>query len=313
MKKKLCMLFACTGVALAPWLEGFAAQAPDIDIRIWPEIGDPADIDYAFVWKPPTGVFAGLPNLRAIFSLGAGIETLLTPGLLPDSVPLVRMVDPGLAVGMNEFVVMRVLHYHRRMHEHAAFQAEAVWMPLVPKLPEDRVVGIMGLGQLGGLCARTLVSFGFPLRGWSRTQRQIDGVQTFHGQHGLAPFLQDTEILVCLLPLTQDTSGLVNGHLLSQLPRGACLINTARGAHVVDTDLLSAIESGQIGAATLDVFMQEPLPPSHPYWAHPKVTVVPHCSAITQPKTAIRTLLSNLRCHDAGGMLENQVDLARGY
>lgn len=178
---------------------------------------------------------------------------------------------------------------------------------------QDRVVGIMGLGALGATCARTLVQFGFAVRGWSRTPKVIDGVDGFDGPGGLAPFLNATEILVCLLPLTPETTGIINAASLAALPDGACLINVARGAHVVDADLLAALATGKLAAATLDVFTQEPLPADHPYWRHPKVTVVPHCSALTQPKTAVRTLVANLRGHLGGGALQNVVDLARGY
>ncbi|HLG90417.1 MAG TPA: glyoxylate/hydroxypyruvate reductase A [Alphaproteobacteria bacterium] len=307
------MLFACTGVDRNPWLAGFASEAPDLEIRLWPDVGNPAEIDYAFVWKPPADLFADLINLKAVFSLGAGVESLLKGDFLPVGVPLVRMVDPSLAIGMNEFVLMRVLHYHRRMHEHEAFQKLAQWVPLIPKLPEDRSVGIMGLGNLGGACAATLCSLGFSVRGWSREPKVVPGVRTYSGREGLADFLEGTEILVCLLPLTQETEGIVNADLLAQLPKGACLVNVARGAHVVDRDLLDSLDRGHIAAATLDVFQDEPLPADHPYWRHPRVTVVPHCSALTQPKTAVRTLVANLRRHLCGEPLSNVVDTLRGY
>ena len=304
------LLFACTGVDSAPWLAALAVEFPGLEIRLWPEIGDPAEIDYAFVWKPKAEMFAGLPNLKIVFSLGAGVDALLRETVLPRAVPLVRMVDPGLAAGMNEFVLMQVLHYHRRMHDYAALQKEARWQPLDQKLPEDRVVGIMGLGNLGGVCARTLVSLGFDVRGWSRSPKRIDGVKSFERLDG---FLDDVEILVCLLPLTPETAGIVDAGLLARLPAGACLINAARGAHVVDADLLAALESGHIAGATLDVFHREPLPSDHPYWRHPRVIVVPHCSALTQPKTAARTLAANLRRAMNGQPIENIVDIARGY
>jgi len=308
--KNPTLLFACTGVDSAPWLAGLADEFPDLEVRLWPDLGDPAEIDYAFVWKPAAGIFEGLINLKLIFCLGAGVDALLKLDLLPPGIPLVRMVDPGLAIGMNEFVLMQVLHYHRRMHDYAALQREARWEPLDQKLPEDRVVGIMGLGNLGGTCAKTLASLGFDVRGWSRTPKQIEGVKSYED---LDLFLRDIEILVCLLPLTPDTVGIVDAALLAKLPKGAYLINVARGPHVVDDDLLAALGSGQIAGATLDVFHQEPLPASHPYWRHGSVIVVPHCSALTQPKTAVRTLVANLRRAIEGQTVENIVDIARGY
>ncbi len=307
------LLFACAGVDSAPWLAGLAAELPEFDVRLWPDVGDPSEIDYAFVWKPTGDVFKGLSNLRMVFCLGAGVDALLGHNVLPGGIPLVRMVDPGLAVGMNEFVLMQVLHYHRRMHDYAVLQKGARWQPLDQKLPEDRVVGIMGLGNLGGTCAKTLVSLGFDVRGWSRSPKQVDGVRSFSGEAGLDDFLRETEILVCLLPLTPETTGILDAGLFARLPLGACLINVARGAHAVDADLLAALESGHLAGVTLDVFHQEPLPADHPYWRHPKVIVVPHCSALTQPKTAVRTLVANLRRHINGQAVENIVDIARGY
>jgi glyoxylate/hydroxypyruvate reductase A len=307
------LLFACVGVDPAPWLAGLAVEAPDIEVRVWPDRGDPAEIDYALVWKPTAAMLQDLPALRLVYCLGAGVDSLVGSGVLPPGVPLVRMTDPGLAIGMNEFVLMQVLHYHRRMHEHAAYQRRAEWVPLTPKLPEDRVVGIMGLGNLGGICAGSLSRLGFSLRGWSRSPRTLDGVRTFHGRAQLAEFLDGTEILVCLLPLTAETRGIVDAELLRRLPPGACLINVGRGAHVVDADLLAALDGGHLGGATLDVFHAEPLPADHPYWRHPKVIVVPHCSALTQPKTAVRTLVANIRRHLAGQAVADLVDLARGY
>jgi glyoxylate/hydroxypyruvate reductase len=311
--KRTTLLYAAFGVDDAAWLGGFREQAPDLDIRAWPDIGDPREIDYVFVWKQPLNLFDGMTNLRAVFSLGAGVETLLAGGGLPAGVPLVRMVDPGLATGMTEFVVLRVLHYHRNMHLHEANQRDGAWIQLRPKLPEDRAVGLLGLGNLGASCARALVGLGFDVRGWSRTPKLIGGVETVHGEDQLADFLCGTEILVCLLPLTADTDGLLDARRFAQLPRGAFFVNVGRGRHVVEEDLLAALDTGHVAAATLDVFREEPLPRQHRFWTHPSVTVMPHCAALTQPKTAVRTVLDNLRAHLAGAQLRHVVDVARGY
>lgn len=311
--KSPVLLFACAGVDSAPWLAGLAVEFPELEVRLWPDIGDPAEIDYAFVWKPAAEVFTGLSNLKLVFCLGAGVDALLGLNVLPRDIPLVRMVDPGLSVGMNEFVLMQVLHYHRRMHDYAALQREARWEPLDQKLPEDRVVGIMGLGNLGGACAKSLVSLGFDVRGWSRSSKRVEGVKSFAGGEELSQFLCDIEILVCLLPLTPETTGIINADLLARLPLRACLINVARGPHVVDADLLAALDKEHLAGATLDVFHQEPLASDHPYWRHPKVIVVPHSSALTQPKTAVRTLVANLRRAVNGQPIEDKVDVVRGY
>ncbi len=307
------MLYACNGVDSAAWLAALHRELPDIEIREHPNTGNPAEIDFAFVWKYPPGLLGTLPNLKAIFALGAGIESILADPSLPAQVPLVRMVDPGLAVGMNEFVLMRVLHYHRQMHLHESNQRARRWVRTVPPLPQDRRVGLLGWGELGSLCARTLIGLGFDVAGWSRSPRPDETARLYHGADQLDAFLARSDILVCLLPLTAETTGIINARTLAQLPRGAFFINVARGQHVVDADLLAALDSDQIAGATLDVFSVEPLPPEHPYWVHPKVTVVPHVAAITQVKTAARTLAANVRRVLAGEPLPHAVDRRRGY
>lgn len=307
------LLYACAGVDTAAWLEALRCELPQVELRVWPDAGNLADIQFAFVWRYPPGMLARLPKLRAIFSLGAGVESILRDPELPREVPLVRMVDPALAIGMNEFVLMCVLHYHRQMDVHAENQRQRTWSRLVPPLPQDRRVGILGLGELGGLCAGTLVKHGFDVAGWSRTARAIEGVHTFAGVEQLPEFLRRTEILVCLLPLTPSTENIINNANLAHLPRGAYFINVARGQHVVDADLIAALDSGQLAAATLDVFREEPLPAEHPFWVHRRITVAPHIAAITQVKTAARTLAANLNRCLAGDAPANVVDRRRGY
>jgi len=312
-ERRPVMLYACTGVDTEAWVAALRRELPEVELRVWPEAGDLADITLAFVWKCPAGLLGRLPNLGAIFSLGAGVESILAdPGLPPD-VPLVRMVDPGLAAGMNEFVLMRVLHYHRDMEHYAADQRTRTWSPRVPPLPQDRRVGLLGVGALGGLCARTLVALQFDVAAWSRSGRAIDGVRSYAGRGELAEFLRRTDILVCLLPLTADTDGLINRQTLAQLPRGAFLINVARGRHVVDADLIEALDSGQLEGATLDVFREEPLPAQHPFWSHPKITVVPHIAAVTQVRSAAATVAGNVRSLLAGRPIRDVVDRSKGY
>lgn len=307
------LLYACYGVDSEAWLTALRNELPEIEIRESLDQGPPGEVDFAFVWKYPPGLLRRLPNLRAIFTLGAGVESILADPDLPKDVPLVRMVDPGLAIGMNEFVLMRVLHYHRDMPEHERSQRAHQWVRRVPPLPQDRRVGILGLGKLGALCARTLANLGFDVAGWSRTHKSLDGIATFSGAEQLPALLKRSEILVCLLPLTSDTDGIINRSTLAQLPRGAFVINVARGQHVVDTDLIEALDSGQIAGATLDAFRVEPLPAEHPFWAHPRITVLPHVAAITQVKTAARTLATNIRSILAGKPANHIVDLTRGY
>ncbi len=307
------LLYACTGIEPEPWIDAFRRHMPELEVRLWPEAGNPADIDYVLAWKQPPGLLQALPNLKAIFSLGAGVEHVLSDHTLPAGIPLVRMVDPGLTTGMVEFVLLCVLRYHRRLPEHEINQKAHRWQALTPKLPQDQRVGIMGLGELGGACAKSLVALGFDVAGWSRTPKLVAGVKSFHDPAGLIPFLNRTDMVVCLLPLTADTENILNAQTLAALPQGAFVINAARGRHLVEEDLLAALDSGHIAGATLDVFRQEPLPPDHPFWSHPKVTVIPHCAALTQPKTAARTIADNIRRRQSGQPLLYVVDPGRGY
>lgn len=307
------LLFACTGIDADDWLPALRAELPQLEIRLWPEVGRAEQINMAFVWRYPAGMLASLPNLRALFSLGAGVESILDDPQLPPTLPVVRMVDPGLAIGMNEFVLLSVLHYHRQIPLYERQQAQRRWEQHVPPLPQERRVGILGLGQLGGVCARSLAQLGFEVAGWSRTPRSVEGVRNFVGEAQLADFLQRTEILVCLLPLTRETTNLLDRRRLALLPRGACLINVGRGPQVVDEDLIAALDSGHLAGATLDVFRTEPLPPRHPFWSHPHIRLMPHISALTQVRTAVPVLAANIRRLLAGEPLHDVVDRRRGY
>lgn len=311
--RKPSLLFACTGVDEAAWMAAFGRHASDVEIRRWPDSGDPADIDYALVWKQPPEALDGLTGLQAIFSLGAGVDGVLRDASLPPSVPLVRMVDPSLVAGMVEFVLMQVLHYHRSMPAYAAQQRRHLWQPLPQLMARDRRVGVLGLGELGAACATALAGLGFDMRGWSRSPKHIDAVRSFHGPDGLAAMLVETEILVCLLPLTRETDGILNRQTLSLLPRGSFLINAARGGHLVEEDLIPLLDSGHLAGATLDVFRTEPLPTTHPFWDHPAITLLPHAAALTQPETAAAIIAANIRRHRAGQGLLHVVERDRGY
>lgn len=306
------LLFACQDVSPSPWRAALMRAAPDLEIRVWPDAGDPETVDFGFAWGTPSGFWEQFPRLRAILSLGAGVDHLLASGA-PDHVPIVRMTDPGLARDMSDFVLMRVLHYHRGMHLYERHQRAQAWMPIRPPRPEERAVGVMGLGELGAYCARTLAGAGFRVRGWSRSARTLEGVETFSGAEGLAPFLDGCEVLVCLLPLTSQTQNILNAELFSQLPKGACLIQVGRGPQLVEADLLAAMDEGRIAAATLDVFRQEPLPAGHPFWSREGITVVPHAAAFTYPETAAEVVAANIRRLQAGEPPVGLVDRALGY
>ena len=295
------------------WRRALLEFEPGLDLREWPEIGDPADIEYALVWKPPKGELKSYPNLKAIFSIGAGIDHLASDPELPRHVPVVRMVEPGLTARMTEFVVMPVLYHHRFMLDYAAQARDRVWREIDPVPAWERRVGIMGLGVLGGDAAEKLVDLGFQVAGWSGSPKDLPGVTSFHGAEGFVPFLNRSDILVCLLPLTTETTDILDARAFAALPQGASLISVARGPHVVEADLLAALDSGHLDGATLDVFREEPLPKDSPFWKHPRVVVVPHVASMTIARGACEFVIRNIRRLEAGQPLEHVVDLDKGY
>ncbi|GAB5470120.1 MAG: glyoxylate/hydroxypyruvate reductase A [Rhodospirillales bacterium] len=296
-----------------PWRDAWARHAPDLALQVYPDVTDPAAVRYALVWEPPAGLLASLPNLEVIFSIGAGIDHIMRDPQRPTALPVVRMVEAGLTQGMSEFVVLSVLWHHRDMAYYAAFQRHKRWQEVPPTLGKDRKVGFLGMGALAGDAAAKLAPFGFQLHGWSRSAKQQPGVTMHHGGEGLEEILALSEILVCLLPLTAETEGLLNARRLALLPKGAALINVARGGLIVEADLLAALESNHIASATLDVFREEPLPAASPFWDHPRVVVTPHIAAKTMADTAIEAVVANIRRHQAGQPMTHVVDFERGY
>lgn len=294
------------------WRAEMAKRLPDLEFRVWPDMGDPADITYALVWKPPPGLLAGLPNLKAILSLGAGVEPLLKDATLPD-VPLVRMVAEGLTVDMAAYAVLQVLRWQRQLDAYAAQQRAGVWKQLGHRPASEVRVGILGLGVLGEAAARALVPLGFDVAGWSRTPKALPGVETLHGDDGLVALLARSDFLICLLPLTPQTQGILDARLFATLPKGAVVVNAARGGHLVEADLLAALDGGHLGGASLDVFAEEPLPAGHPFWSHPKIHVTPHVAGITHPSRSADHVADAIRRAEAGQPLLHVVDRRRGY
>ena len=309
----MALLFRSTVDSAARWRAQLTRLTQELEVRVWPEIGDPAAIDYALVWRPEPGFLASLPNLKLILSLGAGVDHLLGDPRLPLHLPILRLVDPHMTDAMSEYVVLQVLRLHRRDLDYRNQQGAGVWRELDQQNAGQRRVGILGLGELGQDAAKKLKALGFDVAGWSRSEKAVEGVRSYAGAVGLAPLLGRSEIIVCLLPLTAETEGILNKRTLALLPKGAALVNAARGAQLVEEDLLAALASGQISAAVLDVFREEPLPVDHPFWHHPRVVVTPHIAAFTNPATASPIILDNIRRFEEGRPLLNRVDPARGY
>lgn len=309
----MALLFRSSIDSEARWKPQLARLMPELEVRIWPKIGDPAEIDYALVWRPEPGLLASLPNLKLILSLGAGVDHILCDPYLPRGVPIVRLVDPYMTDAMSEYVILQVLRLHRQDPDYRAQQEKGLWLELDQKNAAERTVGILGFGALGQDAGRKLEGLGFDVALWGRRQRTVEGLRGYAGSAGLPALLGRSEILVCLLPLTAETEGILNAATLVMLPKGAALINAARGGHLVEEDLLAALASGRLSVAVLDVFRDEPLPASHPFWHHPRIVVTPHVAAATHPPTAAPIILDNIRRFEAGRPLLNRVDPAQGY
>jgi glyoxylate/hydroxypyruvate reductase A len=311
------VLFYMPNAEAAAWLHDFARALPQADLREW-QPGDTAPADFAVVWRPPREMLAGRADLRAVFNLGAGVDAILAlereqPGTLPPNAPLIRLEDTGMAPQMAEYVTHGVLRYLRRFDEYEALQRERRWQVLDPHPRDTFTVGVLGLGVLGAHVAQTVARFGMPVRGYSRSAKQVEGITTFAGEARFDAFLDGVKVLVNLLPHTPDTANVLNARTFSKLARGAYLINVARGAHLVEADLLDALASGQLAAATLDVFQQEPLPPDHPFWQEPRITVTPHMSALTLREESVAQIAQKMLALERGEAVGGVVNIERGY
>jgi len=294
------------------WAEVFRRRAPGIDFRIWPDIGDPAQVRFLAAWVPPPQLAERFPNLEVLFSSGAGVDQF-DFAALPPALPVVRMVEPGIVGGMVEYVTHAVLGLHRDMPQYRRQQQEGQWKPLPVRPAGERRVGVLGLGSLGQAVLAQLVGMGFDCAGWSRSRHTVDGVQCHAGADELPAFLARTDILVCLLPLTDSTRAFLGARLFAALPAGASLVHVGRGPQLVTNDLLAALDSGRLREAVLDVIEPEPLPTSHPLWKHPNVRITPHIASMTQPFSAAEVVIDNLQRFAAGQPMLGLVDRARGY
>lgn len=298
------------------WVNALEKALPHARVREW-KAGDNHPADYALVWQPPVEMLAGRP-LKAVFALGAGVDSILSklnahPEMLDASIPLFRLEDTGMGLQMQEYAVSQVLHWFRRFDDYQALKNQAIWKPLPEYTREEFGVGIMGAGVLGSKVAESLQAWGFPLRCWSRSRKSWPGVESYAGREELRAFLNQTRVLINLLPNTAQTVGIINSELLDQLPDGAYVLNLARGVHVQEADLLTALDSGKLKGAMLDVFSQEPLPQESPLWRHPRVAMTPHIAAVTRPAEAIDYIARTITQLEKGEPVTGQVDRARGY
>jgi len=294
------------------WRELFRGQLPGHEI-LAAAPKDDAPIAYVVVGRPPAGLIRSLPGLEVVLSLNAGIEHLLADGEVPAEIPIVRLVDEGLTAGMVDWVLAQTLAWHRNLFTYRTQQAERRWAPLPEKLARDRRVTVLGAGVLATPVIELLLRFGFITRFWSRTAHHIEGATGFAGREKLGAAVEGADVLINLLPLTPETSGLLDGALFERLAPGAFVINAARGAHVKEADLLAALEAGRLSGAALDVFREEPLPAESPLWSHPKVFVSPHVASLTHPETAVASMVDNIRRHERGEPMLHVVDRTRGY
>ncbi len=295
------------------WRAELGKHIPDLEIRFWPEIGNPDEIEFAMCFNMPHGELAKLKNLKAVFSLGAGVDHLFADPDFPRHIPFARVVDDELTSRMSEYVVQHVLNHHRYQHQYDIQQSNKIWQENHAPAARNRKVGILGLGTLGHGAATALRYLGFDVAGWSRSPKNIEGVTNFHGDDQLYPFLARTEILVCLLPLTPETRDIMNAELFAKLPEGAAIINPGRGPHLVESDLIEALDSEHLSAATLDVFRTEPLPEDDPLWSHPRIRITPHVASIANPDRVAALVAQNIIRARNGEPLVNQVDTTKGY
>jgi glyoxylate/hydroxypyruvate reductase A len=308
----MALLYKADPVRGQHWQALFAEHAPDIEWRAWPDIGNPEEVEYLAAWQAPDNLQQVLPNLKVLFALSAGVDQL-DLSRLPPELPVVRLLDPGITRGMCEYASWAVLSLHRDMLRYRQQQAARCWQAHLLQPAANRRVGVMGLGAQAQQILATLTPLGFALSGWARSVHAIAGVDCYASEAQLPAFLNQCDILLCVLPLTEQTQGILDRQLFAQLPRGAALINMGRGAHLVEEDLLEALDSGQLSAAVLDVLQEEPAPADHPFWDHPQVVLTPHIAAMTQPASAFGVLLENIRRFERAEPMVGEVDRHKGY
>lgn len=300
------------GRDLSKWLAAFSRSGPQLAVEVWPDIKDNAGITCVVVWHHPPGCLQSFPNLKLICSMGAGADHILADPDLPAGVLVTRVIDQNLAFSMSNYVVAAVLYHHRMFQKFSSDKAEARWAPLLPS-ENPCAVGILGFGVLGQEAGRKLKAMGFEVFGFSNTRKEVEGFECFAGKAELDFFLRKINVLVCLLPATAETKGMLSKPLFDRMNHGTYLINAARGTHQVTGNIIDAIDRGQLSGAFLDVFETEPLPEDHPAWNHPKIMITPHIASITNPETVIPQMLANYKAAVEGQTLSGVVDRTKGY
>mgnify|MGYP003637602536 CR=1 FL=1 len=294
------------------WRKLAVEAIPDLKWYVWPDVPAPETVEALITWLPPKDYQQLFPNLKAVFSVGIGVNQF-SPSTFPAHIKLVKMVDPNINTMIESYALSSVFMLHRDQFHYIKSQQNAKWLPLSIKLPSDCHIGIMGLGNLGQSVANKLIQCGFQVSGWNRSIREIDGMSTYVGIEQLSDFMSSLDIVICLLPLTDETRGIFNADMFSKLPKGAAIINLGRGEHLIETDLIKALDTEQLGFAILDVFEKEPLPPAHPFWCHPKVHITPHIAAVTCDQTAGVQLTKNLQRLINKQSLIGEIDKMKGY
>ncbi|MEB2779147.1 2-hydroxyacid dehydrogenase [Algoriphagus persicinus] len=292
------------------WIKEFKVLAPELAIEVYPEITEPEKVEFVFLWQHPEGILSDFPNLKLISSMGAGVDHILRDNSIPPAIPIVRIVDEKLTYSMTNYVVMAVLNFHRQTARYQINQTRKIWDMSVPEL--DVTVGVMGVGALGKDVMEKLNSMGFPVVGFGYSEK-TDFQYPYYTKDELDEFLREVNVLVCLLPLTPDTENILNAGLFAKCNPNTYLINVARGKHLVEDDLIEALESGQLSGAMLDVYRQEPLPKNHPFWENRKITMTPHIASVTNPQAAAPQVIENIKLIRENRELINVVNRTRGY
>jgi glyoxylate/hydroxypyruvate reductase A len=309
----MSILFYCNWPNADEWLSLLRQTMPNETIESWPEVADIDAVDIALVWATPTGFLSKIPNLSLVLSLGAGVDHIMADKDIPRDIPIARVVDPIMGDRMAEYVAGQVLRHHLQLDRYRGQAVSKTWLRHAPRDASKTTTTVLGLGSLGQRAAEYLSCLGFRSCGWSRSQKTIPGVDCYAGEGGLWDVLAKSQHLVCLLPLTDGTNGILNKSLFDQLPQGAQIINCARGDHLINDDLFAALDNGQVSEAVLDVFATEPLTPEHPFWTHPNIVVTPHISSLSEPTSSAQILAQQVADHRAGKSPENLISLDAGY